>query len=34
MLNESQAYRFCQARRAFIEAEFQHLNPSSVRASS
>ncbi len=27
MLNESQAYRFCQARRAFIEAEFQHLNP-------
>ena len=27
MLNESQACRFCQARRADIEAEFQHLNP-------
>jgi len=27
MLNQSQAVRFCQARRAFIESEFNQLNP-------
>ncbi|MCD8384320.1 MAG: UvrD-helicase domain-containing protein [Clostridiales bacterium] len=31
MLNEVQAARFCQARRAFIAGEFQHLNPEQQK---
>ncbi|MCD8383067.1 MAG: UvrD-helicase domain-containing protein [Clostridiales bacterium] len=31
MLNEVQAARFCQARRAFIAGEFRHLNPEQQK---
>ena len=32
MLNQDEALRFCKARRAAIELDFQNLNPEQRRA--
>ena len=33
MLDQDQELRFCKARRAVIEGEFQNLNPEQRRAA-